>query len=139
MLGLEAQRRRTVDLQFDLTWIIDPNSVQKVGCIHTCQGLEVDYIGVIIGPDLIYRNGSVLVDPTKRSKDDKSIFGYKKLLQTNPERTRALLRVIIRITYRTLMTKGMKGCYVYCCDKELQEILKKGEKTDGYDSKDSVF
>ncbi len=36
-------------------WIIDPNSVNEVGCIHTCQGLEVDYVGVIIGDDLIVR------------------------------------------------------------------------------------
>ena len=38
------------------TWIIEPDSVSQVGCIHTCQGLELDYVGVIIGPDLIFRN-----------------------------------------------------------------------------------
>jgi DUF2075 family protein len=106
------------------TWIIDPNSVEEVGCIHTCQGLEVDYIGVIIGEDLLCRDGKLMVDPVKRSKDDKSIFGYKKLLKDRPEATKGLLRAIIKNTYRTLMTRGMKGCYVYCCDKELQEYLK---------------
>jgi DUF2075 family protein len=102
------------------TWIIDPNSVNEVGCIHTCQGLEVDYIGVIIGPDLIYRDGQVLVDPAKRSKDDKSIFGYKKLLSDRPEYAKNLLRSIIKNTYRTLMTRGMKGCYIYCMDEQLR-------------------
>lgn len=106
------------------TWIIDPNSVREVGCIHTCQGLEVDYIGVIIGPDLIYRDCHVLVDPTKRAKDDKSVFGYKKLLKDNPDYGKRLLRMIIKNTYRTLMTRGMKGCYVYCLDESLQLYLK---------------
>lgn len=105
-------------------WIIDPKSVDEVGCIHTCQGLEVDYIGVIIGKDLIVRDGEVMVDPAKRSKDDKSIFGYKTLMKEDPVKTKALLRKIIKNTYRTLMTRGMKGCYVYCEDKELAQYLK---------------
>jgi DUF2075 family protein len=104
-------------------WIIDPNSVTEVGCIHTCQSLEVDYIGVIIGEDLIYRDGEVLVDPSKRSKEDKSIFGYKKLMKERPEYGKSLLRAIIKNTYRTLMTRGMKGCYVYCVDKALENYL----------------
>jgi len=106
------------------TWIIDPDSVKEVGCIHTCQGLEVDYIGVIIGEDLIYRDGQVLVDPAKRSKDDKSIFGYKKLMRDKPEEGKSLLRAIIKNTYRTLMTRGMKGCYVYCVDEGLREYIR---------------
>ncbi len=106
------------------TWIINPDSVNEVGCIHTCQGLEVDYIGVIIGEDLIVRNGEVLVDPAKRSKMDKSIFGYKKRMKENPEETKKLIKTIIKNTYRTLMTRGMKGCYVYCVDKETEEYFR---------------
>lgn len=106
------------------TWIIDPNSVNEVGCIHTCQGLEVDYIGVIVGEDLIVRDGEVLVDPSKRSKMDKSIFGYKKLMKENPEETKKLLKTIIKNTYRTLMTRGIKGCYVYFVDKETEEYFR---------------
>jgi DUF2075 family protein len=105
------------------TWIIDPNSVQEVGCIHTCQGLEVDYVGVIIGEDLIFRDGKVLVDPAKRSKMDKSISGYKRRMKDRPDETKVLLRTIIKNTYRTLMTRGMKGCWVCCCDKELQGYM----------------
>jgi uncharacterized protein len=51
-------------------WIISPNSVNEIGCIHTCQGLEVDYIGVIIGPDLLVRNGNVITNPNARAKTD---------------------------------------------------------------------
>lgn len=105
-------------------WIIDPNSVNEVGCIHTCQGLEVDYVGVIVGDDLIVRDEEVLVQPLARSKMDKSIFGYKKLMRENPTKGKALVKAIIKNTYRTLMTRGMKGCYVYFTDKETEAFFR---------------
>jgi uncharacterized protein len=107
-------------------WIVSPKSVNEIGCIHTCQGLEVDYIGVIIGPDLLVENGQILTQPAARAKSDSSIRGYKKLIAEKPEEGKALVRTIIKNTYRTLMTRGMKGCYVYCVDKELGEYLKSG-------------
>ncbi len=99
-------------------WIAAKNSVQQIGCIHTAQGLEVDYIGVIIGPDLVVRDGKVQTRPERRSKHDHSIRGYKAELKLNPERARAKADAIIRNTYRTLMTRGLKGCYIYCTDPE---------------------
>lgn len=105
-------------------WIQMPNSVNEIGCIHTCQGLEVDYIGVIVGKDLIVRDGKVLVDPSKRSKQDQSIKGYKSMLLKEPEKAKEMTRSIIKNTYRTLMTRGMKGCYVYFEDKETEEWFK---------------
>ncbi|AKD04376.1 DUF2075 domain-containing protein [Pontibacter korlensis] len=107
-----------------MLWIVKPESVSEVGCIHTCQGLEVDYVGVIVGSDLIYRDGQVLVDPTKRSSMDKSIHGYKKRMKENPDDTKKLVKAIIKNTYRTLMSRGMKGCYVYFTDKETEEYFK---------------
>jgi DUF2075 family protein len=104
-------------------WIQMPNSVNEIGCIHTCQGLEVDYIGVIVGKDLIVRDGIVLVDPSKRSKQDQSIKGYKSMLSNKPEEAKELIRVIIKNTYRTLMTRGMKGCYVYFEDKLTEQYF----------------
>lgn len=104
-------------------WIVKPDSVNEVGCIHTCQGLEVDYIGVIIGPDMIVRNGTVLTHPALRAKGDQTVKGWKKLLEKNPEEGKAILRGIIKNTYRTLMTRGMKGCYVFCTDPETREYF----------------
>ena len=101
-------------------WIQAPDSVSEVGCIHTCQGLEVDYVGVIIGDDLIVRNGEVITNPNARAKTDKSISGFKKLLKIDPEAANKKADGIIRNTYRTLMTRGMKGCYVLCTDPETQ-------------------
>jgi hypothetical protein len=99
-------------------WIMKPDSVREVGCIHTCQGLELDYVGVIIGPDLVVRNGKVITDGAKRSRGDSSIKGYKGLLKTDPAAAREKADLIIKNTYRTLMTRGTKGCYVYSTDPE---------------------
>jgi uncharacterized protein len=99
-------------------WIVAPDSVQQIGCIHTCQGLEVDYVGVIVGDDLIVRNGQVICQPEKRASSDKSIFGWKRLLKEQPIAGKLQLDLVIKNTYRTLMTRGMKGCYIYCTDKE---------------------
>lgn len=105
-------------------WIIDPNSVSEIGCVHTAQGLEVDYIGVIIGEDLIVRNGEVIVNPKARDKGDRTIFGWKSGIKNNPSYWEPLLERIIKNTYRTLMTRGMKGCYIYCTDEETRKYFK---------------
>lgn len=106
------------------TWAIDENSVNEIGCIHTSQGLEFDYVGVIIGEDMIYRNDHIITDVTKRASTDQSIKGIKKMLKEDPEYAKKISDEIIKNTYRTLMTRGMKGCYVYCCDQRLREYLK---------------
>ena len=93
-------------------WITAPNSIEQVGCIHTCQGLELDYVGVIIGPDLSFGDGKLTTDPTKRSKQDRTIRGHVKQTNSDPGVPDRVNR-IIRNTYKTLMTRGMKGCYVY--------------------------
>lgn len=106
-------------------WIIKPDSVSEIGCIHTSQGLEVDYIGVIVGPDLVAHNGEVKTDPSKRAKSDASLNGYKKLRADHPVVADKKADALIRNTYKTLMTRGLKGCYVYCVDKETQDYFKK--------------
>ena len=107
-----------------MLWIVKPDSVTEIGCIHTCQGLELDYVGVIIGDDLFYRDGKIWVDPSKRSRMDQSVKGYKSKMKSAPEETRQQLREIIKNTYRTLMTRGMKGCFIYCTDTETREYFK---------------
>lgn len=105
-------------------WIIKPNSVHEVGCIHTCQGLELDYVGVIIGPDLITRNGKMITQPKERASTDRSIHGWRALIKEDPKTSRARLDAIIKNTYRTLMTRGQKGCYVYFVDKETERFVR---------------
>ncbi len=106
------------------TWAVDPESVDQAGCIHTCQGLEFDYVGVIVGPDLRFANGRIVTDASKRARTDQSLRGIKKLSKDNPKKAQKIADEIIRNTYRTLMTRGMKGCFVWCMDADLNRYLR---------------
>lgn len=106
------------------TFAIDEDSVNEIGCIHTSQGLEFDYAGVIIGDDMRYEDGHVVTDFTKRAKTDQSLKGIKKLYKEDPEFALKEADEIIKNTYRTLMTRGMKGCYVFCTDSNLANYLR---------------
>ena len=86
--------------------------------------MEFDYVGVIMGDDIRYENGHVVTDYTKRATTDKSITGLKKMYEEDPEKALSRADEIIKNTYRTLMTRGMKGCYIYCTDSGLREYLR---------------
>ena len=106
------------NLANDDIWAINPNSFEEVGCIHTAQGLEFDYVGVLIGKDLRYdpNSGRVITNASAISKDDKS-SGIRSASETEARR-------LILNTYKTLLTRGQKGCYVYCEDEPLREWFK---------------
>lgn len=105
-------------------WLIGDDSINQIGCIHTCQGLELDYVGVIIGNDIRCEGSKVITDVTQRSGKDKSIQGFKSWLKSDRHRALQEADEIIKNTYRTLMTRGMKGCYVYFCDKALEAYFR---------------
>lgn len=116
---LEDNFKAKWNLENDKIWAINPSSFEEVGCIHTAQGLEFDYVGVLIGQDLRYDDASrlVITDKTKISKDDKS-SGIKSC-------GIALANQLIKNTYKTLLTRGQKGCYIYCEDKPFANYIKK--------------
>lgn len=97
---------------------VNPNSFEEVGCIHTCQGMEFDYVGVFIGKDLYYKDGHVHTNRNAISKDDKT--SGIRLKTTSDEEADKL----IRRTYKVLLTRGIKGCYIYCEDEALRNYLK---------------
>jgi DUF2075 family protein len=78
-----------------------------------------------------YENGKIITDFMKRAKTDQSMKGIKKLYKENPKKANEIADEIIKNTYRTLMTRGMKGCYIYCVDKKLGEYLKEQVKQNG--------
>lgn len=106
-------------------WIIQPDSYKEVGCIHTCQGLELDYVGVIVGPDLVVRDGNLITVPAARAKTDTSLNGYKKEFKEDPSKASRKADEIIRNTYRTLMSRGMKGCYVWFTDPDTADYFRR--------------
>ncbi|WP_347861871.1 DUF2075 domain-containing protein [Salimicrobium sp. PL1-032A] len=119
----------------DSIWAIDQESVSEAGCIHTAQGLEFDYVGVIIGPDLYFNEGEVKTDYLKRAKSDQSLRGIKKMAKEDPIKAQQIADDIIRNTYRTLMTRGQKGCFIFCTDPELNKYFQERmEKVALYDN-----
>lgn len=97
-------------------WINSSNSVNEIGSIHTIQGYDLNYAGVIIGKELKYDN--------KKHKfivDRKNYYDVKGKSATSDEE---LLQYILNI-YCTMCTRGMLGTYLYVCDKELKKHLQK--------------
>ena len=105
-------------------WLLTEGSENQVGCIHTCQGLELDYVGVIIGADFRVRRGVVETNAGGRARTDRSLRGIKKMIEEDPQQALGVADRVIKNTYRTLMTRGMKGCYVWAADVETNEWLR---------------
>lgn len=111
-------------------WATSADGIEQVGCIHTSQGVEFDWIGVLIGPDLFCRDGQVVGDPAKRARTDASLNGWKREMERangDSEKERVVLakvQSIIKSTYKVLLSRGRKGCYVWCADVELRNYLK---------------
>lgn len=100
-----------------VNWAIDPDTIGQIGCVHTSQGLEFDYVGVIIGKDLRYDEAThKVVGDIDHYKDGNG----KKGITNNPEQVTAYLKNI----YKILLTRGMKGCCVFCYDEALQRYFK---------------
>ena len=106
------------NLPDDKLFAINTKSFEQVGCIHTAQGLEFDYVGVIIGNDLRYdkENNIVLTDQTMIHKDDKT----SGIRTAEPQ----IAHKLILNTYKTLLTRGQKGCFLYCENDDLKEYIK---------------
>ena len=109
--GIDSLRWNT-----DYKWANNDSFSDEIGCVHTGQGMEFQYVGVIIGEDLTFENGKIATHPEK-NHDKGSMKGWKN----DPRRADRIIRNI----YRTLMTRGMDGCVVYCLDKGLSEYIKK--------------
>ena len=93
-------------------WAFDSRGIDQVGCIYTAQGFEFDYVGVIFGTDLVYRHGTGWVGDKAQSYD------------TVVKRSADRFVDLIKNTYRVLLTRGMKGCFVYFIDKETEQFFR---------------
>ena len=105
-------------------WMISPTSINEVGCIHTCQGLEGDYMGVLIGPDLRVQGGVLTGNPDGRARTDQSLRGFKKALNEGVPGAQDRADALIRKTYRTLLTRGARGTFIYCTDPAVRDLLR---------------
>lgn len=115
--GIQLRWNKTV-----VDWVNSPTSLEEVGSIHTIQGYDLNYAGVIIGPDL-------RLDPQSGElKFDRSNYFDTKGKQRNTDKkpvTDADLLDFVRNIYAVLLTRGIRGTYVYVVDKPLREYLRK--------------
>jgi uncharacterized protein len=94
-------------------WAYDPNGINQIGCVYTAQGFEFDYAGVIFGKDLTY------------NFDDQNWKGHPENSADNVvKRSKTNFTDLIKNTYRVLLSRGMKGCYIYFTDKETERFFK---------------
>ena len=105
------------------TFAVD-DSINEAGCIHSVQGLEFDYVGIIIGNDLLYKNNKLITDFHNHASTDPSFKGIKKLEKEDSQYANLVADKLIRNIYRVLLTRGIKGCYVYCVDESLNNYFK---------------
>ena len=96
-------------------WASDPGGIDQVGCIYTAQGFEFDYAGVIWGRDLVYRPNEGWIGQPEFSEDSVVKKGAKS---APAEFTR-----LVKSTYRVLLTRGLKGCYIYFEDEQTRDFV----------------
>lgn len=95
-------------------WAYKPEGIKQVGCIYTAQGFEFDYIGVIIGEDLVYDEASDSLKGNISATEDPKL-----------KRSKENFDKYVKNIYRVLLTRGMKGCYMYFTNKKTEEYFKK--------------
>jgi DUF2075 family protein len=95
-------------------WASDPGGIEQVGCVYTAQGFEFDYVGVIVGPDLVYRP----MDGGWVGQPDQSHDRVVRRGVSSAEFTR-----YVKSTYRVLLTRGLRGCYVYFVDSPTRDYF----------------
>jgi DUF2075 family protein/DNA replication protein DnaC len=95
-------------------WVNSDKALEEIGCIHTIQGYDLNYVGVIIGDEIAYRNGQIEICV------EKYFDKYGKQAVASVE----ILKAYILNIYKTLLTRGIRGTYVYICDDALREYLK---------------
>jgi DUF2075 family protein len=94
-------------------WAYDPNGINQIGCIYTAQGFEFDYVGIIFGNDLRY------------NLDKQCWEGFQdESYDTVVKRSGNQFLDLVKNTYRVLLSRGMKGCYVHFMDKDTERFFK---------------
>ena len=100
-----------------IDWINSTTDVTEMGCIHTVQGYDLNYSGIIFGKEITYNKNSKKIEVIKNNYHDTK---GKQALENEDE----LLEYIVKI-YKTMMYRGIKGTYIYVCDRDLLEYFEK--------------
>lgn len=107
--GLTGMKKGIPKSQF---WAYDEGGINQVGCVYTAQGFEFDYVGVIFGTDLVY-------NPDTATWEGHAENSYDSQVKSSP-----IFLQLVKNTYRVLLSRGMKGCYVYFIDKNTERFFR---------------
>jgi uncharacterized protein len=94
-------------------WAYDPNGIEQIGCVYTAQGFEFDYAGVIFGKDLTYNFDRQQWQGNPAVSADSVV-----------KRAKETFTDLVKNTYRVLLSRGMKGCYIHFLDKDTERFFK---------------
>ena len=114
----ELQKGKPSSKDDSKAWHEQEQTINEVGSTYTIQGFDLAYAGVILGPSITYRNGKIKIDPTK-SANRHAV--QKRTLSDNSKKSFG--EVLIQHELRVLMTRGVRGLYIYACDEELRKVL----------------
>jgi len=109
-----------------MTWAYDEAGIEQVGCIYTAQGFEFDYVGGIVGSDVLYNRDEQCWKGQTSSSEDTVV-----------KRAKAQFLELVQNTYRVLLTRGVKGCYVCFVDKDTERFFK--SRVEAYSLRQSVI
>ena len=102
-----------------LSWAEQPHTIDEVGSTFSIQGFDLSYVGVILGPSVKFIDGKIVFDPSE-SKNKKAT--QNRSLSTG--QMQKFGEIFIRNEVKVLLTRGVKGLYIYACDYALREALK---------------
>jgi len=103
-------------------WIESSRSVEEVGCIYTIQGEDLNYVGVIIGEELLYRDGKLVYNPDGYKDKGAKRRSMSQVIDNHTLTNEQMLQQILNV-YKVLLSRSIKGTYVYVCDPQLREYL----------------
>lgn len=116
---LDTKQKRKMKEQ---SWAEQEHTIGEVGSTFTIQGFDLNYAGVILGESVKYRNGKIIYDPNETSNSKVTM---RKTLSDGSKKNFA--EELLKHEVRVLMTRGVNGLYIYACDDQLREALKKAE------------
>jgi len=126
-LQVDKEKSKSINYK-SLAWAEQPQTIKEVGSTFTIQGFDLNYVGVIIGPSVVFRDGKIQFVP-ENSKNKKAVRN-RTLSDGRQEKFGERL---LKNELNVLLTRGVKGLYIYAVDSALQEELmrRQGEKNNG--------
>ncbi|MCF1797922.1 DUF2075 domain-containing protein [Lactobacillus mulieris] len=117
-LQLPQKKGKSVNYK-NLAWAEQDYTIDEIGSTYTIQGFDLNYVGVILGPSIKYRNGKIIIDPSESANT--------KAIQKRNSKT-SYAKKLLKNELNVLLTRGVHGLYIHAVDKELQKALEQAMK-----------